>query len=150
MRSSSSGARKEPKKGGKRLNGRPLTRRKRSRLKGQPQVKPALGLLICLTHVVALSGCSGRSHGAQVPMAVTSSQADVLCGTRDDGLAHVPPRFNDFMPPNQGESYIDPQYGCTVVRLTDAKSQFRLSVHHQYSTISAVNQNDTRVMLITE
>src|SRR5262249_25075293 len=53
-------------------------------------------------------------------------------------------------PPHKGESYIDPQYGCPVVRLTDAKSQFNLSVHHEYSTISAVNQDDTRVMLITE
>lgn len=132
------------------MNGLPLTRRKGSRLKRYRQVKSALGLVICLAPLAVLSGCSGRSHGAQVPMALTSSAADVLCGARDDGLAHPPPRFNDFMPPNKGESYIDPQYGCAVVRLTDAKSQFKLSVHHEYSTISAVNQNDTRVMLITE
>jgi len=37
-----------------------------------------------------------------------------------------------------------------VARLTDAKLQFHVAVHHQYSTISAVNQDSTRVMLITE
>jgi hypothetical protein len=37
-----------------------------------------------------------------------------------------------------------------VVRLTDAKQQFRRAVHHQYSTISPVNQDGTRIMLITE
>jgi hypothetical protein len=79
-----------------------------------------------------------------------SSAVDVLCGTRDDGRIHIPSRFNDFRPPNKGDSYTDPQFGCNVVRLTDAKSQFKLAIHHEYSTISAVNQNDTRVMLITE
>src|SRR5262249_55526521 len=78
------------------------------------------------------------------------STGDVVCGRADDGLVHLPPRFNDFIPPGRGESYIDPQYGCAGVRLTDAKSQFRLAVQHEYSTISAVNQDDRRVMLITE
>jgi len=36
------------------------------------------------------------------------------------------------------------------VRLTNSKAQVNLAIHHQYSTISAINQNDTRVMLITE
>jgi hypothetical protein len=110
----------------------------------------ALGFLIGLWQLIGLCGCSGRSHGPQVVLARSGATGDVTCGAPDDGLAHPPPRFNDFTPPNRGESYTDPQYGCLVVRLTDAKSQFKLAVHHQYSTISAVNQNDTRVMLITE
>jgi hypothetical protein len=110
----------------------------------------AFGLVIGVWQLMALSGCSGRSHGTQVVLARSGSTGDLLCGVADDGLAHPPPRFNHFTPPNRGESYTDPQYGCAVVRLTDAKLQFRLAVHHQYSTISAVNQNDTRVMLITE
>src|SRR5262249_61495597 len=73
-----------------------------------------------------------------------------LCGSTDDGLAHIPPRFNEFVPPPRGASYADPQYGCVVFRLTDAKEEFKLAVHHQYSTISAVNADDTLVMLLTE
>jgi hypothetical protein len=69
---------------------------------------------------------------------------------RDDGLAHIPPHFNDFVPPGKGASYTDPQFGCAVLRLTDARSEFNLAVHHQYSTISAMNQDGTRIMLITE
>ena len=109
-----------------------------------------LSLLVGLWQLLALIGCSGRSHGEQVAPARSLSTGDVLCGIADDGLAHPPPRFNDFTPPKRGEGYADPQYGCLVVRLTDAKSQFKLAVHHEYSTISAVNQDDSRVMLITE
>jgi hypothetical protein len=54
------------------------------------------------------------------------------------------------VPPPQGESYRDPQYGCNIVRVTNSKTQLNLAIHHQYSTISAINQNNTRLMLITE
>ena len=132
------------------MNGRLLTRRMGSRLDGHRFVKSVVGLVICFSQVIALAGCSGRSHGAEVSAAHGRATGDVLCGVADDGLAHPPPHFNDFVPPGKGESYTDPQYGCAVVRLTDAKAQFKLAVHHEYSTISAVNENDTRVMLITE
>ena len=79
-----------------------------------------------------------------------NSRAYELCGPRDDGLVHVPPAVDSFAPPPQGSSYRDPQYGCKIVRLTNSKAQVNLAIHHQYSTISAINQNDTRVMLITE
>jgi len=102
--------------------------------------------------VAVLPGSSGCSRGSQAQVALIRRAAppDGFCGSSDDGLAHVPPRFNEFVPPAKGGSYADPQYGCTIVRLTDAKSEFKLAVHHQYSTISAVNQDDTRVMLLTE
>jgi hypothetical protein len=114
--------------------------------------KVAAGIVIGFSNllVLALGGCSGRSRGAQASTVPNSLPAGVLCGQQDDGFIHIPPRFNDFMPPEIGASYTDPQYGCAVTRLTDAKSQFKLAVHHQYSTISAVNQDDTRVMMITE
>jgi len=106
-----------------------------------------------LSLVAALPGCSGCARGssqAQVPAIRHGSPPSGFCGTSDDGLAHLPPRFNDFIPPPKGTSYADPQFGCSVFRLTDAKAEFELAVHHQYSTISAVNQDDTRVMLLTE
>src|SRR2546430_11015005 len=37
-----------------------------------------------------------------------------------------------------------------ITRLTNGKSQFNLAIHHQYATISAMNQDDTLVMLTTE
>jgi hypothetical protein len=114
------------------------------------QIKAILCLAVWLSAVTAFAGCSGCSRRDEIPVVLSSSTSDGLCGSRDDGLVHVPPRFNDFTPPGKGESYTDPQYGCVVVRLTDAKSQFKLAVHHQYATISAINQDDTRVMLITE
>ncbi len=103
--------------------------------------------MVCVLPCIGLTRCSGAG---KIPAAISVSTGNDPCGSRDDGLAHIPPRFNNFTPPVKGSSYTDPQYSCAVVRLTDAKSQFKLAVHHQYSTISAVNQDDTRVMLITE
>jgi hypothetical protein len=105
-----------------------------------------LGLFLGLA---AFSGCSGASYQASAPATATRTRSNDPCGARDDGHPHIPPRYNDFTPPARGESYTDLQYGCPVIRLTDAK-QFKLAVHHQYSTISAVNQDGTRIMVITE
>src|SRR5260370_19618546 len=150
MRSNSFGAAKGLRRGGRQLD-EPLLIESTAPPHGRRiQIKATLCLAVWLSAVTAFAGCSGCSRRAEIPVVLSSSTTDGLCGSRDDGLVHVPPRFNDFTPPGKGESYTDPQYGCTVVRLTDAKSQFNLAVPHQYSTISAVNQDDTRVMLITE
>jgi hypothetical protein len=127
-----------------------LTNSARSRLTDR-RVQ-TLAVMVWLSLVAALPGCSGCSRGSQAQINTIRRAAPPggFCGSSDDGLAHVPPRFNDFTPPAKGESYADPQYGCAIVRLTDAKSQFKLAVHHQYSTISAVNKDDTRVMLLTD
>jgi hypothetical protein len=109
-----------------------------------------VGLLACFSQSVALTGCSGCSRPPVVPAALGRSAGDDACGPIDDGLAHIPQSFNDFAPPARGSGYNDPQYHCTIVRLTDAKRQFHVAVHHQYSTISPINQDDTRIMLITE
>jgi len=127
-----------------------LTRSEGLRRNSSVRAMIVLGILACFSQCIALTGCSGCSRQTVVPVDLGRSTIDVLCGSRDDGSAHIPPRFNDFTPPAKGGSYIDPQFGCTVARLTDAKLQFHVAVHHQYSTISAVNQDSTRVMLITE
>jgi hypothetical protein len=96
-------------------------------------------------------GCTSSPREIVHPLAAAAA-ANVTesCGWRDDGLIHFPPGLTSFAPPPKGLSYRDPQYGCTIRRLTDGKEQFNLAVHHQYSTISAMNEADTRVMLITE
>jgi hypothetical protein len=87
-----------------------------------------------------------------------SGGSTLLCGTADDGLVHVPPNYscssppcttNPFPPPAKGASYVDPQYGCSVQRLTDAVGDhLTASAHHQYSTITPINSNDTYVMIL--
>ena len=129
-----------------------LTKSARPRLERR-RIQVLAALLVWFLLVAALPGCSGCSRGlsqAQVPVLPRATPPGGLCGSSDDGLAHVPPRFNDFIPPPKGASYADPQYGCAVFRLTDSKEEFKLAVHHQYSTISAVNADDTLVMLLTE
>jgi hypothetical protein len=105
---------------------------------------------LLLVVLLASTGCSRKATGQAITTTTTNDQTRELCGKRDDGLTHVPPAYNSFLPPALGSSYSDPQYGCTIARLTDGKAQFRLAIHHQYASISAINQDDTLVMLVTE
>ena len=117
--------------------------------------RSGLAPLLLFVVLAGTIGCSRNRNAVAVTNATGKSTAEdkltsELCGKRDDGLIHVPPRFNSFAPPTQGNSYSDPQYGCMITRLTNGKSQFNLAIHHQYATISAMNQDDTLVMLTTE
>src|SRR5215813_9365589 len=113
MPSSSSGARNGERTGGKLLDSPRLIRATLLQPHSDSlQLKLAISIVICLSHLIALAGCSGRSRGAQASVVPNSVPADVLCGKRDDGLIHTPPRFNDFIPPEKGATYTDPQYGC--------------------------------------
>src|SRR5262249_52887867 len=56
-----------------------------------------------------------------------------------------------FPPPVKGSSFTDPQYGCTVTRLTDAVAdKLGAAAHHNYGTITPVNANDTLVSIVLE
>ncbi len=82
------------------------------------------------------------------------------CGALNDTAIHTPPKYscasrpcasNPFPPPAKGAAYVDPQYGCTVKRLTDALGDgLGTAAHHQYSTINPVNANDKYVMILLE
>jgi hypothetical protein len=59
--------------------------------------------------------------------------------------------MNSFPPPAKGASYVDPAYGCTVRRLTDAVADhLGAAAHHQYGTITPINADDTYVTILME
>jgi hypothetical protein len=106
-------------------------------------------------------GAASASWALYVATFKPSGASAALCGTADDGLAHTPPNYscssppcttNPFPPPAKGSTngYVDPQYGCTVERLTDAVKDSLPAAHHQYSTITPINANDTYVMILLE
>jgi hypothetical protein len=73
------------------------------------------------------------------------------CGQPDDGLIHVPLNYNTFTPPAEGQSYVDPQYGCTVTRLTNSMQDSPIVPrHHYYSTLTPFNANSTDVMVFLD
>ena len=100
--------------------------------------------------------------GAPIPQTglgiVATSGA--VCGKLDDGLSHPPPSYscllapcttNPFPPPTRGNSYTDPQYGCSITRLTDAVGdRLGTAAHHNYGTVTPVNANDSLVMINLE
>ncbi|HWH59836.1 MAG TPA: hypothetical protein VN682_19555, partial [Terriglobales bacterium] len=94
---------------------------------------------------VALSGT-----GASVtPPAVSGAPT---CGKNNDTTNHVPTDWQTFVPPAKGQSYVDPTFGCTVTRITDASSEiwggsFYLPINMGYATVTPFNSNDTYLML---
>ncbi|HWZ43915.1 MAG TPA: hypothetical protein VNW97_10575 [Candidatus Saccharimonadales bacterium] len=81
----------------------------------------------------------------------TLAQNTPSCGQPDDGLIHVPPSYNSFTPPAEGQSYADPQYGCSVTRLTDSVHNSPVVPrHHYYSTLTPFNANSSAVMVFLD
>lgn len=84
--------------------------------------------------------------GAEVP----------LCGKPNDEKVRVPPDWTSFVPPEKGRSYIDPVFGCSVMRLTDSGKEETLpdgthpSFMHFYSTLSPMNANDTMLLITSD
>jgi len=100
--------------------------------------------------ILAFLICSGSTF-AQSPSFSTSASAVPACGQLDDGLVHVPPSYNSFIPPAEGQAYVDPQYGCTVTRLTDSTHDSPIVPrHHYYSTLTPFNANSSEVMVFLD
>ena len=61
-----------------------------------------------------------------------------------DRLPHPPPQFSIFTPANEGGTYVDPVFGSTVRRITNALSHpGDTAVQNEYSSINAVNADNT-------
>jgi len=93
-----------------------------------------------LLNVVSLSGTG-------VPAAPAP-----LCGQLDDGRIHIPPLYTLLvMPADIGQTLVDPQYGCTITRLTVfGEFQAGQANHHNYSTITPFNADSSKVMLLLD
>src|SRR5205823_9213729 len=86
-----------------------------------------------------------------------SSSGAPTCGRSGDMSIHVPTDWQTFVPPAKGQSYVDPTFGCTVTRVTDASSEEWSSrcngsgcytpMIMGYATISSFNANDSYLML---
>jgi hypothetical protein len=76
---------------------------------------------------------------------VASSSA--LCGQLDDGLTHPAPNYDTFAPGAAGTTYNDPQYGCPVTRISDGKTYCNSASLHDYSTLSAINADDSLIIM---
>jgi len=82
-------------------------------------------------------------------------RASAQCGQPNDGQVHVPVNWETFTPPPEGQSYLDPDFGCTVIRITDSSKDETLwdgshpSLMHHYSTWSPMNATDTMIMVLS-
>lgn len=94
---------------------------------------------------------SSAANWLAASVAFKAADEGIHCGQTDDGLIHVPPNYSSLSPPPLGASFADPEYGCSITRLTDAVGEnLGSAAHHQYGTITPINANDSYVMIILE
>jgi hypothetical protein len=88
-----------------------------------------------------------------VPALVALSSSFASAFVNDAGV-HAPPSYDTFIPPAAGASYVDPVFGTTIKRvsnamtMTDNASRGGLtSVATEYSTASPFNRDASRLIL---
>jgi len=90
----------------------------------------------------------GRALFAECCEPQRQKNSQTTCGKVNDSNVYTPPNYDTFTPPAAGGSYVDPVFGCTVTRITDAAGQFGWqNANHWYSTSAPINANDTYVMV---
>ena len=82
-------------------------------------------------------------HGANAAAYVTNTNV------------YTPPNYYTFVPPAAGGSYIDPVFGTTIIRISDAAHTISADsgqplpwVEAEYSTKSPFNADNTKILLI--
>src|SRR5688500_3187544 len=72
-----------------------------------------------------------------------------------DAGIHPPPSYDTFIPPASGASYVDPVFGTSIKRLSDAMKMTDnagrgglTSVGTEYSTASPFNSDNSRLILV--
>jgi uncharacterized protein (TIGR03437 family) len=71
-------------------------------------------------------------------------------GIQDDGKTYLPAGYPNFAPPPAGLKFTDGVFGTLITRLSNGFTQFNDPVHHEYSSMSPFNADNTRVLLLGE
>src|SRR5437762_12855556 len=90
-----------------------------------------------------------RSLDQALPDRSATLKQAPLCGKPNDRQVHIPPDWTSFVPPARGVSYVDPVFGCSIVRLTDALHD-GVAEHHYYATLTPVSANDSKILIVNE
>src|SRR5262249_11833803 len=67
----------------------------------------------------------------------------------------APPNYSSFVPPAPGASYVDPTFGATIKRITNALATPNADaggnlkwIVNEYSTMSPFNSDDSKLILV--
>lgn len=93
--------------------------------------------------------------------AVATAQTPTCGSSLNDTTIHTPPNYtcssapctsNPFPPPSAiNQSITDPQFGCTITRLTTfGEFGSGLSTHHNYSTETPFNADSSKLLVIND
>ena len=89
-----------------------------------------------------------------VIIGLTFLAANVSAYTNDSNV-YLPPTYYSFVPPPAGGSYVDPVFGTTINRISDAAHTLRADtggilsgVEAEYSTKSPFNADNSKILLV--
>jgi hypothetical protein len=87
-------------------------------------------------------------------MAVTLAAGSALATTTVTGV-QVPPGYDSFTPPSSGGTYVDPVFGTTIKRVTNALGTANADqggnltwIESEYSTANAFNNDNSKFILL--
>jgi hypothetical protein len=83
--------------------------------------------------------------GARFAYFFQAPQALQPCGVNNN-LPIIPFDYNLFSPPQKGDMYRDPGFGCEVRRLTAGVEDYGSPAHHEYSSMNPFNADNTRIL----
>lgn len=91
-----------------------------------------------------------------VALATTLAIGTAFASTTVTGV-QVPPQYDTFTPPSSGGTYVDPVFGTTIKRITNALATADADVggdltwiETEYSTASAFNSDNSKFILLQE
>jgi hypothetical protein len=98
------------------------------------------GIVALLALFASLLGRTARADGLALPEGTPAEDSE--------SARSVPPRDDAGQPPAEaGADFIDPAFGTPVRRLTNAKAEGAPLLTHDYSRSSAMNDDDTLLLI---
>jgi hypothetical protein len=100
--------------------------------------------------------CSLRPHSSYAIglMAVAFAAGSAFATTTVTGI-QVPPNYDSFTPPSGGGTYVDPVFGTTIKRVTNALGTANADkggnltwIETEYSTANAFNNDNSKFLLL--
>ena len=108
-------------------------------------------LLFLFVFLFVASGVAMRSSNSYAGMKrSTQEQSGVMqapiCGKEDNRAMVIPKDWDSFQVPARGHSYVDPAFGCAILRLTDATAS-GVAERHYYATLTPISADDSHVLV---
>ena len=110
------------------------------------------------TTLTIAAGAPSGAHGVTVTTGATTGSLTFWVAPTlvTDNSSRVPPNYYTFLPPASGNSYVDPIFGSTIKRMSNATvspdvafgTGFLPFISDEYSTMTPFNADNSRILAL--